>query len=333
MSVSQISYLKAFTFGSCKNICGRESIDCSCERTCIYQGNCCSDYNECENLYFNNLNRNFECQSGNINCELCENFIHNKDPLFEGKLSPFKCGKCKGGFSLRYGECLPNCGINDKILVPNRICISTQKCLVESCAQCFDNNPSVCKTCFGGMFLYNNQCLASCPIGFRADRISMRCIEPQNYAWYWVFPSKSTCHNKCGIEMSLLDGMDCSCNVNCLQKGNCCEDLETFCPNSISRPSFVSLPRQPIISPFPITPSSSSVMNYPYSGTKPNPAIHTPNAFNDNYHENNINPHPTLITQNLLPPPPTNSTHTSPKFNSTNTSNSTSNNNLKEFDE
>lgn len=225
--------MKAFTFGSCKNICGKESIDCSCESICVYQGNCCSDYHECEDLILTNQNKVYECQTGNPSCELCENFIHKEDPMIPGKILPFKCGKCREGFMLRYGECVPVCHPNDKIILPNKICISTQKCLVENCIQCIDYNPSVCKNCIGGFFMHNNLCLPDCPKELRADRISMTCVQAPAFAWYWVYPSKSTCREKCNLGINAAVGMDCACDKECLRRGNCCQDFDDFCPDLI----------------------------------------------------------------------------------------------------
>lgn len=221
--------MKAFTFGSCRNICGKESIDCSCESTCQFTGSCCTDYHECEYLISNNINKSPECRQGNVNCELCENFNHKENPMVSGQLAPFKCGKCLDGLFNRYGECVPKCPMKDKIILPNRICISTQKCLVENCTQCIDNNPSVCKTCFGGLFLYNNKCIAACPDNLKADRITMSCLESEQFAWNIVYPSKTTCKNKCGMDINTAGGMDCSCNEVCEKKGNCCQDYEDLC--------------------------------------------------------------------------------------------------------
>jgi hypothetical protein len=221
--------LKAFTFGSCKNICGKESIDCSCESTCQFTGTCCSDYHECEYLLNNNIDKNMQCRQAIPNCDLCETFTNNDDPMIKGQITSFKCVKCRDGLFKRYGECLPTCPIGDKIVMPNRICISKQKCIVEGCTQCLDNNPSVCKTCFGGLFLYNNKCSDSCPDNLKADRITMSCLESENFAWNMVYPSKTTCKNKCGMDVNIAGGMDCSCNEICEKKGNCCQDYDELC--------------------------------------------------------------------------------------------------------
>ena len=86
--MTQVSYLKAFTVGSCKNLCGKVSTDCSCLPSCINQGNCCSDYHQCEYLINKNHMRQAECNSLNSYCELCDDF-----PKVQGIQT--KCGQFK----------------------------------------------------------------------------------------------------------------------------------------------------------------------------------------------------------------------------------------------
>jgi hypothetical protein len=144
---------------------------------------------------------------------------------------PFKCGRCRDGLFNREGECLQSCQPNDLVLGINRICNIKQQCLVESCSHCIEGNPSVCKTCMNGYYLYNNQCLLICPMRMRADRVSWTCLEAPVFAWYWIFPSRSSCRNRCD---RLIDNeMDCSCSEDCFRYGNCCQDIEDYCPQYI----------------------------------------------------------------------------------------------------
>jgi hypothetical protein len=211
-------YLKAFTVGSCKNICGKRTLDCSCESSCMAQGNCCSDYQECENLLISNNNKSLECSSSVPNCSLC-NFNSGK------------CGQCREGYFLRQGECVESCFPSDKLQSSNKVCIKNQDCRVENCEECVDGNPSVCKRCGNGFFMYNNQCLDNCPLRFRADRINWVCLEAPVFAWYWIFPSRTSCSKRCG--MVIAQDMDCSCSDNCFRYGNCCQDIEDYCPELI----------------------------------------------------------------------------------------------------
>ena len=75
--------------------------------------------------------------------------------------------------------------------------------------------------------MYENQCLLSCPPRLRADRISWTCLEPPVFAWYWIFPSKSSCRSRCG--RSIDYEMDCSCTQDCFRNGDCCQDVENSC--------------------------------------------------------------------------------------------------------
>lgn len=113
-------------------------------------------------------------------------------------------------------------------MTTNRICIKNQDCRVDNCNECVDGNPSVCKKCNNGTFMHNNQCLELCPNRYRADRISWVCLEAPVFAWYWVFPSVTTCSRRCGLVIS--HDMDCSCSNDCFRTGNCCQDIEDFCP-------------------------------------------------------------------------------------------------------
>ena len=207
--------------GSCKNLCGKVSSDCSCLPSCISEGNCCSDYHLCENLINKNILRQSECNKINPKCDLCEDFSPQA-----------KCGKCKEGLFNRSGECLQSCFNDDTVMPLNKICIPNQNCLVANCGECVPGNPSVCRTCSNGFYMYNNQCLQSCPFRLRADRINWVCLEPPVFAWYWIFPSKATYRQRCGRLMDNIE-MDCSCHQDCFRFANCCQDIEDYCPQYI----------------------------------------------------------------------------------------------------
>jgi proprotein convertase subtilisin/kexin type 5 len=202
-------------------MCGGSSVDCSCDPSCTAQGNCCSDYQNCETLLFANQNRQQECSSKVSNCSMCSFPINGK----------VECAQCNPGFFLRSGECVDNCFVSDKVVSPNKICLKNQDCRVENCAECIDNNPAVCKSCYNGFFMMNNQCLVSCPGIYRADRISWACLEAPVFAWYWVFPSIGSCSSRCGASMS--HELDCSCSQDCFRYGNCCQDVEDYCPELV----------------------------------------------------------------------------------------------------
>lgn len=48
-----------------------------------------------------------------------------------------------------------------------------------------------------------------------------------------IFPSIGSCKNKCGSN-NLDSGSDCSCDVDCLRIGNCCDNFENECHLEIS---------------------------------------------------------------------------------------------------
>jgi len=145
--------------------------------------------------------------------------------LFVDISNPQRCGQCKPGFFLFKETCIPQCA--ERAIKENMVCLSNQRCLVENCSQCEEGNQSVCAMCNNGFFLLNNQCLSSCPGTLRADRMNWTCTEPSVFAWYWIFPSKTSCRNKCDI--GIINNSDCSCRRDCINFGNCCQDIEDYC--------------------------------------------------------------------------------------------------------
>lgn len=43
-----------------------------------------------------------------------------------------------------------------------------------------------------------------------------------------IFPSTNSCKNNCGFN-NIDKEKDCSCSVNCLREGNCCDDFQKEC--------------------------------------------------------------------------------------------------------
>lgn len=199
-------------------MCGKLASDCSCQPDCTQYGNCCSDYRDCEVLVRKNTNRERECASRNPNCELCADLDNPENK---------KCGQCKPGLFLRNDECMQFCDASDRAMKENMLCFKSNKCLVDNCLECEDGNPSVCKQCLNGFYLYNNMCHMFCPGTLRADRMNWVCLEPSVFSWYWIFPSKSSCRNKCDITIG--PERDCSCRDDCIRYGNCCQDIEEYC--------------------------------------------------------------------------------------------------------
>ncbi len=108
---------------------------------------------------------------------------------------------------------------------------------ISNCDQCsqnkdFSNTELICRKCQKGTFMYNNECLEKCPIGFRADRITWSCLQPPVFGWYWVYPSVNSCRNQCGILNNEKDS-DCSCFNDCVQAGTCCPDFDFYCGDVI----------------------------------------------------------------------------------------------------
>lgn len=221
----QYVYIKAFSTGSCKNLCGEISNDCSCHHTCMLQGTCCSDYNDCEKLVTDNNGRKEICDQVK-HCDLCD---FNKSQL--------SCGQCDKKYFLSNGACASSCSDTQITMTDNRYCkdfvASKDKnnCNVDNCDSCAEESSKICRRCRNGFFLFNDQCLDKCPIQMRADRINWVCLPPPIFAWYWISPSQSSCRDRCDRQID--DEMDCSCTEDCFRYANCCQDIEDFCPDLI----------------------------------------------------------------------------------------------------
>ena len=83
--------------------------DCSCHKSCEVIGTCCTDYTICEKLNENSIKTKIQ------NCELSETDSKNNEI----------CSKCKEGFYRKNGLCVAECGIKDKVLKENKICLDT----------------------------------------------------------------------------------------------------------------------------------------------------------------------------------------------------------------
>jgi len=218
----EVVYSKAYSVGSCKNSCGKKQIDCECSTECKLKGNCCTDYDtvNCPAIIEKASKVHERACGKNINCQYCDDSIFLPDDY-----SVRKCNQCNDGFYLLEGRCLENCPENTISNKRNYICENKPKCNVSNCDECADN--LLCRSCKKGFFKFGNSCIEKCPEGYRADRITWSCLEPPVFAWFWVYPSKGSCKNYCGVVIQ--EGWDCSCSSDCFLFGNCCQDVEYYC--------------------------------------------------------------------------------------------------------
>ena len=203
----------------------------SCSPSCKSKGDCCSDYDSvgCDLI---NMNTNLTTSTvesntctDNVGCVSCDSKLTIQNSF---KQQIPLCNLCSNSLYYFNGTCIETCPENTISINTNKICIEKLSCSIKNCDACEN---SVCKTCKRGTFMYNGQCLYECPNQFRADRITWACLEPPVFAWYWVYPSRSSCKTNCGIVVA--EDADCSCNSDCFQFGNCCQDIEDFCPDLI----------------------------------------------------------------------------------------------------
>ena len=95
--------------------------------------------------------------------------------------------------------------------------------IVSFCKTYSDDLKIACSACVKGYYLYNNDCIKTCPYNLVADNFSNSCkVKDINTSSIKAY-SYSKCINKCGKEFE-----DCSCNIHCFKEGNCCSDIQ-FC--------------------------------------------------------------------------------------------------------
>lgn len=202
----EATYIKAYTISRCVNQCGIEYSDCSCNSNCRRKGNCCSDFKICE-IIQDNYNDEIKYNDKEKEISNC---------LYDS-LDHQSCLQCEEGFYLYMSKCYSKCPENFFPDEKNKICNSNKKCAN------------------GKYNLNDDECVDKCPIDMLANRINFKCENKNSniyifkclvYSFYWIFPSKNSCKKSCGIETQ-----DCSCNIDCKRKADCCDDYDKFCFN------------------------------------------------------------------------------------------------------
>jgi hypothetical protein len=204
-----------------------------------------------------------QCEEKNPGCQFCDN-----NQMIDVKEKIYKCRQCKATHFLNEGRCVETCPENTKANLVNRTCYPKPSCELENCDEC--GSSTTCKTCTRGFFKYGNGCLSRCPEGYRADRITWTCLEPPIFAWYWVYPSRSSCRNYCGYIVQ--EDWDCSCSSDCFFYGNCCQDIDYYCDEILFWKK-----------------SGSELTKSKNSKTKPNPSLPSLPGKNNNVPENKKN--------------------------------------------
>jgi hypothetical protein len=195
----------------------------SCEKSCVKEKNCCSDYSICEEIENLKIDQN-------QNKTILNNSI--SDCLFASKDGK-NCLQCQDGLFYYKNQCLVFCPKDTEKFMDNQICID-KNCTKEDCLTCDQNG--ICKKCFKGFYLYKGDCIDKCPLGLYADRKTWTCQNNLGTSLYYVMPSKNSCKNYCGKNFtSSASNLDCSCESSCFQKGNCCEDFSKECSTKINK--------------------------------------------------------------------------------------------------
>jgi hypothetical protein len=102
------------------------------------------------------------------------------------------------------------------------IFISYSFCIKLSSDNCLIYKENLCAKCNKGFYNLNGICYEICPIDFIADNYSMTCSTSSTLDSSFIKAyTISRCINQCGVEFS-----DCSCDLSCKRRGNCCSDFK-----------------------------------------------------------------------------------------------------------
>jgi hypothetical protein len=173
-------------------------------------GDCCSDYQFCEAV-----EESHTTSTSISNCKF-------------STIDKSICLQCQDSFFYYNNTCLKGCNEDQVVNSENRLCIDKNDCDQKNCEKC--GSDGKCERCFNGFFLFEESCVSICPKGYRADRKEFRCQEKKEYSFYWIFPSRAGCKDKCGVDHIKAD---CSCTNECLRQGNCCDDFEKECKDEL----------------------------------------------------------------------------------------------------
>jgi hypothetical protein len=146
-----IVYSKAYSLGSCSNMCGKLVQDCSCTSNCKLKGNCCTDYEvvNCDAIMENSKNVDKDsCKSSG--CEICD-LIKKSNSTNTSNATDIQ--------SLYTGN--SSSTNNNKSLIN-----STSSGKNIKCTQCPENK-----------YLHRGECVDSCPEGFYSNPVNRLCKE------------------------------------------------------------------------------------------------------------------------------------------------------------
>lgn len=238
---NKTSFSYMYSISKCENNCMNEFTECSCKDDCVSKGNCCDDYVDyCleYSTFISNSTTSFSNSSSmnnrfNIKAKNNKNYrkinnrvINNCELEYKNKSNDFKCSKCLKSTKMFENECVKNCPkdyFNDNFV---------NVCKKRTSDEVFNLNNteislSICNKTNPFYINYKNEkyCMKACPVGYRANKMTLTCEKSNSFTFHWVFPSKGSCNNHCGN----LNNIDCSCHFSCMKEGICCDDYEKEC--------------------------------------------------------------------------------------------------------
>ncbi|KRX04787.1 WW domain [Pseudocohnilembus persalinus] len=104
-----------------------------------------------------------QCEQCNVACKICTAGTAND------------CSSCNPNYYLFGTSCLSVCPVE---YFANTNSLTCEEC-VEPCKECtnYNNNGEFCTSCIDNYYLYNNDCIVSCPLGWIGNDATNECVE------------------------------------------------------------------------------------------------------------------------------------------------------------
>ncbi|XP_067909385.1 uncharacterized protein [Heterodontus francisci] len=259
-------------YGSCRYNCGGHSSGCSCDYSCQYNGNCCSDfcyycsyinYGYCSGYsteapetpstgygscryncggHSSGCSCDYSCQY-NGNC--CSDFCYYCSYINYGYCSAYST-EAPETPSTGYGSCRYNCGGHSSGCSCDYSCQYNGNCCSDFCYYCSYINYGYCSaysteapetpsTGYGscryncGGHSSGCSCEYNCPYyGNCCPDFCDHCSYI-NYEYCSSFTTSPAAHGSCRYNCG-GHSSGCSCDYNCYYYGNCCPDFCDHCP-------------------------------------------------------------------------------------------------------
>ncbi|XP_076833991.1 CUB and zona pellucida-like domain-containing protein 1 [Brachyhypopomus gauderio] len=183
-------------YSSCRGNCGRYLSTCSCSMSCVYNGNCCHDFND-----------------------YC--YYDTTTPETTTAVETYTA----------YSSCRGNCGRYLSTCSCSMSCVYNGNCCHDFNDYCYYDTTTPETTTAVETYTAYSSCRGNCGRYLSTCSCSMSCVYNGNcchdfndYCYYDTTTPYSSCRGNCGRYLST-----CSCSMSCVYNGNCCHDFNDYC--------------------------------------------------------------------------------------------------------